>query len=109
VSKPRPKPNRVGKGRGMSRPTFDMTSEWMEVERRRYHEELRRERSHHRDDRDDQKSEDPNSNPQVRGRFFDASSVSAIRRPRRELLFELPRKEPKWPESARTALTAANA
>jgi hypothetical protein len=87
VSKPRPKPNRVGKGRGMSRPTFDMTSEWMEVERRRYHEELRRERSHHRDDRDDQKSDETIRNPRTQTQtrkseavLFDASSVSATHR-----------------------------
>jgi hypothetical protein len=52
---------------------FDMTGEWMEIERRRYHEELRRERSHHPDDRgdhDDQKSDEENPNAQVRGQFF---------------------------------------
>jgi hypothetical protein len=71
MSKPRPKPKRIGKGRGMSRPIFDMTSEWMEVERRRYHEELRRERGHDdRDDHDDQKSDEPNSSSQVKGVFF---------------------------------------
>jgi hypothetical protein len=71
MSKPRPKPKRVGKGRGMSGPVFDMTSEWQEVQRRAYHEQIRRERSQDdRGDRDDQKSDDANANPQVGGHSF---------------------------------------
>jgi hypothetical protein len=60
------------------------------------------------------------SSPWVDARLSDGSRVQTrflcapfssgpMTGPRREVLFELPRKEPKRPESARTALTAANA
>jgi hypothetical protein len=57
----------------------------------------------------------PRSDRNRRNRFGTESEFSprnttrAIRRDREELLFELPRKEPKWPGNARTALIAASA